>query len=299
MITPTILCSHCGAKIAQGDKFCATCGSRIDLESGTHRDSMASSGKEVLLCALCGQQNSPGSVSCESCGGALGKRKQTGGKEGTNLHQAPKSPPRKTRATPGKIIRLLQSWKLTLGLALVFVVVLVVVGTSKNTPDHVHTNLGLTGKAAEAMVEIERLQKAVESNPDDMESTLRLANLFHDVKFFPRAVTMYQRYLQRHPTSPDARVDLGICYFELALTDSSRQWEYLAIAMQEMKKTLEYAPRHQLAYFNLGIVSLHAGDIEESNSWFKKCVDLDPVSGTGRRAQALYNQHQPGMLPRE
>ena len=57
--------------------------------------------------------------------------------------------------------------------------------------------------------EIESLEKQVGANPQETQSLLRLANLYHDVKFYPKSITMYERYLQLNPSNPDARVDLG------------------------------------------------------------------------------------------
>jgi tetratricopeptide (TPR) repeat protein len=118
-----------------------------------------------------------------------------------------------------------------------------------------------------------------------------LANRLHDARAFPGAVSMYERYLKLNPSNPDARVDLGISYFELALGDSLRREEYFGLARKEMQQALQYAPSHQLAHFNLGIVSLHTGDMMGANEWFRKCVKIDPNSEIGKKAQTLINQH--------
>jgi len=199
--------------------------------------------------------------------------------------------------------RFLQSWKVTVGFGVVFAGVLVIAALSRNPNDRLRGSTSpqarnLSTEAGQTLGEIEQLQRVVDTNPGDMESTLRLANLLHDVRFFPRAVTMYQRYLKVNAANPDARVDLGICFFEMALADSSRRSEYLHAARGEMEKALTYDSKHQLAYFNLGIVNLQGGNLEEANTLFKKCVDLNPNSETGKRAQQLYNQHQFNTLTR-
>ena len=130
--------------------------------------------------------------------------------------------------------------------------------------------------------EIQELEKAVEANPDDMSLTLQLANSFHDVLSYEKAIPYYKTYLVMNPKDADARVDMGICYKELG---------NFAEAKSEMKKALQYAPNHLNAHFNLGIVSLSEGNIEESNAWFKKTVALDPASEVGKRAQQLLIQH--------
>jgi len=188
---------------------------------------------------------------------------------------------------------MLQSWKLTLGLAALFVIVLAIIGTSRNQQTHVHgTADDFSAHAKQIMEEIGQLQKRVEEHPDDTVAMLALANRLHDVRIFPRAITVYEDYLERKPEDTDARVDLGICFFEMGLADEAKREEYFTKAREEMKKALTHNPKHQLAHFNLGIVYLRSGDVQESNRWFKKCYEIDPNSGTGKRAWELYTQHQ-------
>jgi len=97
-----------------------------------------------------------------------------------------------------------------------------------------------------------------------------------------QAIIYYKKYLVLNEKDPDARVDLGICYFEQG--DKDR-------AIAEMKRAITYAPKHQLAYFNLGIVTLSSGNLEEAASWFKKCIEVAPGTETARRAQELISQH--------
>jgi tetratricopeptide (TPR) repeat protein len=130
--------------------------------------------------------------------------------------------------------------------------------------------------------EIQELENSVAANPDNMGLTLQLANALHDGLLYERAVPYYQSYLKSNPKDADARVDLGICYKELGkYTD----------AENEMKTALHYVPNHLHAHFNLGIVYLSEGNIEESNKWFKRTVALDPNSEVGKRAQQLLTQH--------
>jgi lipoprotein NlpI len=58
-----------------------------------------------------------------------------------------------------------------------------------------------------------------------------------------------------------------------------------------MQKAISYAPKHQLAYFNLGIVTLQGGDMQGSQEWFAKCIAIDSTTESARRAQQLMQQH--------
>lgn len=281
-------CFQCESEIQPGDRFCGNCGAAV-VEDKTGR----SHERVVDQCTVCGYVNPPHLRSCESCGAILPAR-ATGSSNDASAPRETALPKAQRRISAGGILAMLQSWKVTLGLAVVFVVVLVVIGTSQREEVHDHDGTGgdVPPHAAEMMEEIKQLQQRVDDNPNDAEAMLLLANRLHDVRFFPSAITMYQRYLEKKPEDTDARVDLGICYFEMALIDGKVKAEYFTKAEEEMKKALTYDPKHQLAHFNLGIVFLQSGNIQESNAWFKKCIDINPDSETGRRARELYNQHQ-------
>ena len=90
---------------------------------------------------------------------------------------------------------------------------------------------------------------------------------------------------------PNARVDLGICYFELGKIDSTQSAALFSQAINEMESTLKNNPKHQPGAFNLGIVYLYSGDMKESNKWLQKTVELNPESDLGKRAKAILEQH--------
>lgn len=289
-MTLKVYCTHCNAEVLPADKFCGNCGEKIDWQSANAKGVSVGQQQLEIRCTICGHLNSSEVSYCEACGGLLPTQKTH--QRNQSKHSVPQK--KSSEKTSSPLIRSLLSWKLTLGLAVVFVVVLLIMESSRNPQAAAHQMQGnVVPEHAQAMLaEIDQLQQRVDANPNDLESAVRLGNLLHDVRFYPRAIAMYQRYLKANPSNSDARVDMGICFFELALTDSTKMDEYLANARSEMQKALTYNPKHQLAHFNLGIVSLRIGDFQEANQWFKKCIDIDPNSETGKRAQDLYNQHQ-------
>src|SRR5690606_25246217 len=98
-----------------------------------------------------------------------------------------------------------------------------------------------------AMNEINALEEKVKANPDDLQSLLHLAHLKNDAGLYDAAIISYKNYLDKNPSDADARVDMGVCYYNLKDYNS---------AITEMKKALEYKPDHQIAHLNLGIVNL-------------------------------------------
>lgn len=286
-MTPKIICRKCGHDLDPADKFCGSCGTAVVWPTRPEpADPAPKQGKDApsgsLRCPLCGQENNRDAYTCESCGNALRTPPVQSSRPGKR-----QSPSKSSHASP---LTFFQSWKFVSSVAAVLIVAVILYKNFQPTGSDAPAQ-GMSPNAAAALEQIESLQKIVEANPQDAAQTLRLANMLHDVRFFPRAATMYTRYLQLNPSNADARVDLGTTYFELSMTDTVRRQEYLDAAKSEMTKALGFAPRHQLAHFNLGIISLHDGNMAESNAWFAKCIAIDSTSDAARRAEQLLHQH--------
>lgn len=129
---------------------------------------------------------------------------------------------------------------------------------------------------------IASMEKFVAANPKNKEALLTYANLLHDARLFPRAIAAYKQYLDVEAKNPDARVDMAICLFESGDADAS---------LVQLKKALDYAPTHQPAMFNMGIVYLNQEKIKESNDWFSRCAAVDPATPLAARAKQLLSQH--------
>ena len=132
------------------------------------------------------------------------------------------------------------------------------------------------------MKAIEDLEAKIKQNPEDYTSLLQLAHLKNDSGLFEAAIINYKLYLEKNPKDADARVDMGVCYFNL---------KDFTNAIKEMETSLKYAPNHQIAHLNLGVVNLSAGNLEKSKEWLKKAVGIDPTSEVGTKAQQLLNNH--------
>ena len=129
---------------------------------------------------------------------------------------------------------------------------------------------------------INDLEAKIKQNPEDYKSLLELAHLKNDSGLFEAAIQNYKTYLDKNPKDADARVDMGVCYFNLQDYPS---------AIKEMETALTYVPNHQIAHLNLGVVNLSAGNIEKSKEWLKKAYDLNPTSEVGKKAEQLLNNH--------
>lgn len=132
------------------------------------------------------------------------------------------------------------------------------------------------------MQTINNLEEKVKLNPEDYKSLLELAHLKNDSGLFEAAIQNYKTYLEKNPKDADARVDMGVCYFNL---------KDFTNAIKEMETAIKYVPDHQIAHLNLGIVNLSAGNVEASKDWFKKAYEINPASDVGKRAEELLKNH--------
>ncbi len=132
------------------------------------------------------------------------------------------------------------------------------------------------------MQAINDLEEKVKQNPDDHKSLLELAHLKNDSGLFEAAILNYKTYLEKHPDDADARVDMGVCYYNLKDFNN---------AIKEMETALKYAPNHQIALLNLGVVNLSAGNLQVSKDWLQKAYDINPTNEVGQKAEQLLKNH--------
>jgi cytochrome c-type biogenesis protein CcmH/NrfG len=89
------------------------------------------------------------------------------------------------------------------------------------------------------------LLEAVNKNPNDFDSLVKLANVYYDGQQFPSAIQYYERALTIHPDNPDVRTDMGTAYWYTG--DAEK-------ALAAMETSLKYRPGHPQTLFNLGWV---------------------------------------------
>jgi cytochrome c-type biogenesis protein CcmH/NrfG len=89
------------------------------------------------------------------------------------------------------------------------------------------------------------LLDAVNQNPNDFDSLVKLGDLFYDGQQFPSAIQYYERAVAIHPENPDVRTDMGTAYWYTGNADK---------ALAAMETSLKYRPGHPQTLFNLGWV---------------------------------------------
>jgi cytochrome c-type biogenesis protein CcmH/NrfG len=89
------------------------------------------------------------------------------------------------------------------------------------------------------------LVEAVNKNPADYDSLVKLANVFYDGQQYPSAAQYYERAVAIHPENVDVRTDLGTAYWYSGNADK---------AIASLETALKYSPGHPQTLFNLGWV---------------------------------------------
>ena|SRR2546423_916515 len=89
------------------------------------------------------------------------------------------------------------------------------------------------------------LLHALNNDPNDYDSLVKLGNLFYDGRQFPSAIQYYERALAIHPENPDVRTDMGTAYWYSGNADR---------AITELQTSLKHRPGHAQTLFNLGVV---------------------------------------------
>lgn len=116
--------------------------------------------------------------------------------------------------------------------------------------------------------EIAALKEALEKDPKDLQSLVRLANMYHDAGKFEEAIDYYKRALAIDPKDPDTRTDMGICIRELGRSDE---------AIAQFRTSLSYQPEHWQSWLNLGVVALFdTNDLKTASEAFAKVERLNP-----------------------
>jgi hypothetical protein len=279
MATIRAVCGDCGAQVGHDDLQCPRCGAALSWGGET-------AGRR---CPVCGHVTHGGGTACESCGAQL-----PGSGTRTPERQKPQPKPQKRKeASPKERRWHPDAWQVISFVAFGVLVAYFLFSELSRETGRPMTGASSAGAVSSAPVvqDVAPLEQAVAANPKDAAAQLRLANALHDNGMTMRAVEVYKRYLALRPDDPDARVDLGICYDQLALADSANARQWFSLALQEMEDAARRAPTHQAAAFNLGIVNLHGGHIEESNTWFRRAVEINKSSDLGMRAQKILEQH--------
>lgn len=121
---------------------------------------------------------------------------------------------------------------------------------------------------------------SLQSNPDDTDAMLTLANFFYDRTSLDQAnndnasmmsdakngILYFTKYLVHFPTAADARSDMAALYYYSGDTDA---------AIQQIGQVLKLNPNHVKANYNLGIFyAFGRNDLNAAKKQIEKVIEL-------------------------
>jgi tetratricopeptide (TPR) repeat protein len=92
--------------------------------------------------------------------------------------------------------------------------------------------------------------------------------------FVDKAISSYQKVIMLNPDNLDAKTDLGLCYADG--TSSPMQGIML------LREVVAKNPQHEMAQFNLGILSLKSGQNDKAAERFQKVIEINPANKEAR-----------------
>ena len=290
---PRFQCAECQNEIQWGAQVCPSCGKPVEWPEEAAATDAGGAASALVACSKCGSENAGDADFCGSCGaklklqGTIASGRQQSGHARLAPKQGKVPAQKKNRESSGPMF----SWKVIFGFLGVLLILVVVLEFYPSRDQKTSQVTSTTPRAPAANLQlidqITDLEKRVAANPNDLQSLLTLANVCQDGRFFDKAIVQYRKYLEKSPRDANARVDMGICYFETSNLEEARK---------EMETALKHDSKHVAAHFNLGIVSLRAGKVKEANDWFKKTIALAPTSDMGRQAKQILEQHSSPLL---
>lgn len=94
-------------------------------------------------------------------------------------------------------------------------------------------------------------------------------------KFFvDKAIDSYKKVLEINPSNLDAKTDLGLCYAE----GTSSPMEGIKL----LREVVTSNPEHEMAQFNLGILSVKSGQYDKAVERFETVLKINPSNNEAR-----------------
>lgn len=130
----------------------------------------------------------------------------------------------------------------------------------------------------------EIVRTAVENadkTPGSAELNTKAGNLLFDSGRYSEAIPYYQKSLNVEPNNPNVIVDMGVCYFNLK--DFSKAQDQFKLALSINKNHLE-------ALYNMGVVSVEMGNVDQLIHYWSQLREVAPNSPQAQNAQRILQQ---------
>ena len=124
---------------------------------------------------------------------------------------------------------------------------------------------------------VQSLTTVIKNDPKNAGAAVELANTYFDAERYDDAITWYEQGLSLDANNPDARTDLGICYYYTGQADK---------ALAQFDMSLKINPRHTKTMLNQGIVlAFGKQDLAGAEAAWKQLIAIAPDSPEGQAAR--------------
>ncbi len=119
------------------------------------------------------------------------------------------------------------------------------------------------GMSQDQANQIMSLEKELAANPKNADALVALGNIWYDNNQPDKAIAAYEKYLAIRPDDPNVLTDLGVMYRRAGQPQK---------AIASFDKAIAADPRHEVSYFNKGIVYFF--DLKDKAKGLKAWEDL-------------------------
>jgi tetratricopeptide (TPR) repeat protein len=124
---------------------------------------------------------------------------------------------------------------------------------------------------------VQSLTTILNSDPNNAQAAVQLANTYFDAERYPDAIKWYEQALKLSPNDADASTDLGVSYYYTNRADD---------ALKQFEKSLQINPRHTKTLLNQGIVlAFGKQDLPGAEAAWRKVVEIAPDSPEAQAAK--------------
>lgn len=132
------------------------------------------------------------------------------------------------------------------------------------------------GPSAEDAQKILALEKMVAENPQDVDSWIRLGNVYFDTAQHQKAIQAYEKSLALSPKNANVLTDLGVMYRRSGKPEK---------AIESFDRAMQADPLHEVSRLNKGIVLMH--DLNDLQGAVKAWEELLKINPTAKTASGM------------
>ena len=126
------------------------------------------------------------------------------------------------------------------------------------------------------------LLDAVQRNPKDSGSLVKIGNTYFDAKLYEKAIQYYADALKITPNDVNVRTDMATAYWYLGDAEH---------AVSEFEKSLQHQPTHAQTLFNMGVVKWQSRkDIPGAIAAWEKLLRTNPNYPERQNVEQLLQQ---------